>query len=1265
MKKVLGLDLGIASIGWALINCDDENQPNRIIDLGSFCFQELEDGKTGKLDNVDRRIKRGTRRLRRRKVYRLKELRNLFKEYNFINSDDEFYSKVNTNKENILELKVKGLHKVLTKDELMLVLYNYMKYRGFKSNRKADEKASEGVMLNKIREVNAKLNSDLTISEYLLNELDKLDNKSKKYHNHEKEYKLTVERKNYEYEIRKLFDVQISYNNITEEFASKYIELFKKQRSFDEGPDGRYSKYGIDRESDETLISKMTGKCKFAGHEDESRAPSNSFSAKSFILLSFLNNLRFYYDGVSEYVIGSDANSKYYKLTKEAINLLYEQLIFKKEISYLNIFALLKMDLNLLKVKGLILSRHAERDLFKSFVKTNEIPKDLKYTDWSQELKDKFLDEKIKKMYETKVIKIDPIGSKIYKELSKDYNFDEIGNIIDEVATVLFKFKSDDKVQKYLVDKNVPQKAIDIALDSNAVTGTMDQSIELCKELVPLLKQGLSYNEAMDELGLDHALRNKRSVNQTGEIHYYLPEINTIIKDLNINLKNPVVKNTLIKMIDLINSIIKKYGKIDSYCIEFARELKKSFEERNRIRQEQLDNMNINNSIKLEILENHPDDFPSFYSIKKDDLIKYKLFKEQNGYSPYTMKPIIEKNIFKNGFYEVDHIIPYSISFDDSLSNKVLVEAEENQNKKNNTPLQYFKSINRDYKILENFIKKFNISEKKANNLLRTEIDTDFRNQALQSSSYIARLAKKIISFYLLIDETGKEIDDSKVVVLNGTITDKLKEFYGLKGKTHSYACGDDYKNQKVCKYIGYKLVNNTIYFKYKMFDKSRPGETEVEFETRTWKPKVAKKDKELSYEDKKFNDNFDCFVQNIERLDNSIGGVAITNDEILTVIEKENLPNSVKDVFYYFISDAITDCQNQINKKDRENDLHHALDAAVIATTTQKIINNIERYFSNEENKTKEFEKPPLPYPEFKDELLIKVYEKDINTLKEKLFKLDNYKNICNQKDILDTTHVLYPVRLPKKVGPTSISQETIYGEKTIGDTEIITKRISVKDLKKEDLENIIDKDGGNKRVYEIIKSWMEDTSKDRPLYPILVKHTKDGKDVSNYIKNVKINTNKNAKDLVKLGDKRYAENVAFLLTRLYKRKSDGKIFGTGISYYQIYKEKKNENVVYKLMASKKPDDVIYINTADLEKDFLLYLQFNRYALLEIQFKNASNHKLYYAGGFTGGTLELYSVIGDDYDIKEKKILDRTRKMISTMKYIKLRNISTLGYIS
>ena len=1263
MKKILGLDLGVASIGWALINCDEDDQPNRIIDLGSFCFQELEDGKTGKLDNVERRNKRGTRRLRRRKVYRLKELRNLFIEYKLIKSDEDFYQKVKSNKKSILELKVKGLHQSLTHDELILVLYNYMKYRGFKSNRKSDEKANEGVMLKEINKTNTKLTNEYTISEYLQDELNKLDNKSKKYHNHEKEYKLTVERKNYEFEIRKLFDTQISFNNVTEDFACKYIELFRKQRSFDEGPDGRFSKYGIDRKSGETLISKMTGKCKFKGHEKEARAPTNSFSAKSFILLSFLNNLRFYYGGESNYIILAN-NSKYYKLNKDAINLVYKDLIFKKEISYLNIFNLLKMDLNLLKVKGLILSKRAEKELFKSFVKNNENLKDAKYIEWPQEFKDKLLYEKNKKMYETKVIKIDPIGSKIFKALSNDYDFNEIGNIIDKVATVLFTYKSDQAVKEHL--KDVPNNIINIAIEIDSVTGTMDQSIELCKELIPFLKEGLSYDEAMNKIGLDHALRNDRSVNKTGEIHYYLPEINSIIKETRITLKNPVVKNTLIKMIDLVNAIIKKYGKIDSFSIEFARELKKSFKERNQIRQEQLDNMEFNNSIKLEMLENYPNLFKDLYSIKKEYFIKYKLYKEQNGYSPYTLKMIDNKKIFDNTCYQVDHIIPYSISFDDSLSNKVLVETKENQDKKNKTPLEYFKSINRDSEILHNFIKNNNVSEAKSNNLLRIDLDEDFRKQALESSAYIARLTKKIISFYLLVDKSGNAIDDSKIIVLNGSITDKLKEFYGLKGKTHSYACGKDYKNQKECKFIDCKIEDKEIYFKYKMFDLSKEDNNDYyEFETRKWKLKVAKKDKELSYEDKKFNDNFIIFKENINLLLNAIAKRELSNDEMLKVINGLNSSKIIKDSFEYFMIDAISDCLNKINEKNRDNDLHHALDAAVIATTTQKIINNIENHFSKEENNNENFTKPPLPYPEFKDELLIKVYERDINVLKEKLFNLNNYKKISNEKDIIETTHVLYPVRLPKKVGPTSISKETVYGEKSINGEDIITKRVSINDLKKEDIENIVDKNGGNKRIYEIVKLWFENKSKEK--YPILIKHTKDGKDVSNYIKNVKINTNKNKEDLVKLGNKRYAENDAFLLTRLYKRKSDGKLFGTGISYYQIFKEKKNENVVYKLVGSKSWKDTIYVNKQEILENFVLFLQFNRYALIEIKFEDSLKSKLYYAGGLTNGLLELYSIIGDNYDIKENKFPKdgRIRKLISNIKSIKLRNISILGYIS
>ena len=99
MAKILGLDLGISSIGWCLFEAEpeilvDNNgevitengeiikksfKPKHVIDLGSFIFSEIEDGKTGKTENVNRRQKRLMRRQRRRRVRRLADLRELFK----------------------------------------------------------------------------------------------------------------------------------------------------------------------------------------------------------------------------------------------------------------------------------------------------------------------------------------------------------------------------------------------------------------------------------------------------------------------------------------------------------------------------------------------------------------------------------------------------------------------------------------------------------------------------------------------------------------------------------------------------------------------------------------------------------------------------------------------------------------------------------------------------------------------------------------------------------------------------------------------------------------------------------------------------------------------------------------------------------------------------------------------------------------------------------------------------------------------------------
>ena len=76
MHYTIGLDIGIASIGWAVIN----NDKNRIENLGERVFKKAETPE-GKSLNEDRRIARGTRvRIRRRKI-RMEKIKKLFIKY--------------------------------------------------------------------------------------------------------------------------------------------------------------------------------------------------------------------------------------------------------------------------------------------------------------------------------------------------------------------------------------------------------------------------------------------------------------------------------------------------------------------------------------------------------------------------------------------------------------------------------------------------------------------------------------------------------------------------------------------------------------------------------------------------------------------------------------------------------------------------------------------------------------------------------------------------------------------------------------------------------------------------------------------------------------------------------------------------------------------------------------------------------------------------------------------------------------------------------
>ena len=141
MKYSLGLDIGTTSIGWAVIDLENE----RIHDVGVRIFEKPEDPQSGKSLAEPRRTARSARRRLKRRRQRLNTLKHFFVENNLLSADeiatildpdkDKSYKEAN----NPYLLREKGLREKLTNSELFIALYHIAKRRGYHSNSKAQD----------------------------------------------------------------------------------------------------------------------------------------------------------------------------------------------------------------------------------------------------------------------------------------------------------------------------------------------------------------------------------------------------------------------------------------------------------------------------------------------------------------------------------------------------------------------------------------------------------------------------------------------------------------------------------------------------------------------------------------------------------------------------------------------------------------------------------------------------------------------------------------------------------------------------------------------------------------------------------------------------------------------------------------------------------------------------------------------------------------------------------------------------------------------
>ncbi|PCE63110.1 type II CRISPR RNA-guided endonuclease Cas9 [Sediminicola luteus] len=297
------------------------------------------------------------------------------------------------------------------------------------------------------------------------------------------------------------------------------------------------------------------------------------------------------------------------------------------------------------------------------------------------------------------------------------------------------------------------------------------------------------------------------------------------------SLRNPIVEQVVLETLrtvrDIWNYHLKQDPsfKFDEIHLELGRDMKNSADKRKRISDQQNQNENTNNRIKLlleemqnegarsfspshqEILKIYEEGIAqnpevSYKDVKEDevekirknakpstsDIKKYKLWLEQGYISPYTGKPISLSRLFTHE-YEIEHIIPQSRYFDDSLSNKIVCEADINRDKSNKTAYEYLKakggSIVEGARLLSlseyesHCNKYFKKNRTKLRNLLSEEVPEGFINRQLNDSRYISKLVKGLLS-NIVRDIDEKELTSKHLVPVSGAITSKLKQDWGL-----------------------------------------------------------------------------------------------------------------------------------------------------------------------------------------------------------------------------------------------------------------------------------------------------------------------------------------------------------------------------------------------------------------------------------------------------------------------------------------------------
>lgn len=691
---------------------------------------------------ADRRGIRSTRRVKRRKRQRLDDLRELLVRNQIIEKD---FRPLN----NPYDIRAKGLSEKLSNAELATALLHIAKRRGpdFETIEESDAKLSESQSTKSQLSKNRQRLNELKY--VCLVQLERLKETGKIRANDN-----TFTSSDYKNELSKILEV----SNIENNLAQEIIEIILRRRSFEHGPGSLKSptEYGRFKPVEGDLKDEI-----YDFLLEDSRFLKDSFifdykNKEYFINKSgiIVNNKPYNLVDLmrgkcslfpNEYRAPKQAPSAMkFNLINDLVNLRIstqgDRRLTKEEIN--KVLDYLKKELRFTKgVNTLLKILNLEDDIVTGFridTKDKEI-----ITDYE------FIHSKFKSLELTEQER---------EVLNNISLLDHIAEILTNTKTVESRIDELSKV----VDDNLAEKLANLT----GFSMYHSLSFKAINELIPEMIE----NQANQQEIITRTYRN-----------------NDTIKELKFDeesILSPATKRSHRQAINVIKELINKYGNFDSIVIETARE-SNSKAERDSIRDSQKVNKKRRDDALNLIKERYGDEIESQVNITNTLINKIMHYIEQDSKCIYTGDVIdLYSLIFDPTAYEIDHIIPYSISRDNSYNNKVLVTSFTNQQKVNNTPFMAYKKglftsskIN-NYELFKDMVnsnKKIH-RDKKANLLFEKDINSytvqqSFIERNLNDTRYASRSILNTLQEYFISNDIKTKV-------------------YAVRGKNTSYIRG-------------------------------------------------------------------------------------------------------------------------------------------------------------------------------------------------------------------------------------------------------------------------------------------------------------------------------------------------------------------------------------------------------------------------------------------------------------------------------------------